>query len=70
MEWIDVKEQLPTIFVNVLLANSEGVVGEGQLNDDGIYHWMQTDGYGERIGAGIVTHWAPLPPPPNFPEGE
>lgn len=63
-EWISVKERLPKVEADIL-----AYIGEGSF----VVCWMTHDGYWQcpayLMDKDEVTHWMPLPEPPNE-EGE
>ena len=67
MEWISVKDRLPEAFQEVIVcresrqAKTTVIVEQGQLTVNG---WWKV--YGTRTKA--VTHWMPLPEPPEVSE--
>ena len=67
MEWIKVSDRLPEQpFIDVILFEpdfgEEGVVETGSYRGKGVFN----DSIGE-LQEGVVTHWMPLPPPPERP---
>ena len=76
-EWIDVKEKMPSVGVQILMLIPTGIeyvcagfVYERQLEDDEgccLYVSALADQYGDDIGYSIecMTHWMPLPEPPK-----
>lgn len=62
-KWIPVTERLPIKGTNVLIYSKSGGRAEGELSEDGWcqYRWCcpQKD----------VTHWMPLPEPPETEKG-
>jgi len=63
-EWISVKERLPEVFKDVLIANKRG-----KHYDISKGWWTGT--YFDRPARGVyrryknVTHWMPIPEPPK-----
>lgn len=55
--WIPVMERLPEYTVCVLVAYSNGAVEVDAWGHDG---WMDED-----LSNGAITHWMPLPEPPE-----
>ena len=55
--WISVTERLPEYTVCVLVAYSNGAVEVDAWGHDG---WMDED-----LSNGAITHWMPLPEPPE-----
>ena len=58
--WVPVAERLPATTVCVLVAYSSGVVEVDAWGHDG---WMDED-----LSNGAITHWMPLPEPPEVEE--
>ena len=70
-EWIDIKEKLPEISVNVLIATRYGVFyasrqhnlkADGSLDVGYLYWWSPGPRY---FSADDVTHWMLLPEAPR-----
>lgn len=60
MEWIKVEDRLPKDDSFYLIAfDDRGIRFGSYLQNDG---WRDVDG---KLYDGIVTHWMPLPDPPN-----
>lgn len=62
--WIPVSERLPEADKNVLVCTIHGsfkVAGCNFYNNGTEVSWATNDGLGERA----ITHWMPLPEPPN-----
>ena len=75
-EWIDVKEKIPSVGVQILMLIPTGIdyvcagfLSERSLeDDDGSYsEVILADQYGDDIGYSVecMTHWMPLPAPPK-----
>ena len=60
-KWISVKERLPWMNQKVLVSDG-GIVTEAHYNGRG--EWIH-NGHDMEIGGVIVTHWMPLPQPPE-----
>lgn len=62
-EWVSVRDRLPEIGVEVLVYDC-GFMGVWSLNktDQGVF-WE--DGHGDQYSVDEVTHWMPLPEPPE-----
>lgn len=60
-EWIAVTEQLPQIGRNVLMFSTKGRCAEGEFDGSG---WWQYR-WSAWIDSQEVTHWMPLPEPPE-----
>jgi len=58
-EWISVKNRLPKSTERVLICDAQGWIFTGSYEDG---QWQQT--VGDECGI-EVTHWMPLPRPPN-----
>lgn len=74
--WISVKDRLPEMAKNVLVATNRGIFmasrqhnlnGDGTINYDYLY-WVAAGPYYFSIDD--VTHWRPLPEPPKEEEPE
>jgi hypothetical protein len=68
MKWIDVKERLPKVRQNVLLYTGLEPTDDfmiGCLNEQG-WFWDEEANY----MSVPVTHWMPLPSPPNLSQPE
>ena len=63
-EWISVKDRLPPVAEwsgdRVLVYTEEGYIHEGLYEGEKFDEWI--DKY---FDSGYVTHWMPLPEPPN-----
>ena len=60
LEWINVKDQMPEPFVNILAAYDSGEVTKDLfLKSEGRFLFEGLSVYGK------VTHWMPLPKNPN-----
>lgn len=65
-EWISVKDRLPDTFDDVLVYSNDCIISiawrETEKRKNGIvgWHW---NSYCKRLG--YVTHWMPLPEPPE-----
>lgn len=58
-EWISVKDRLPELFKSVLTIDSEGEM---------FINWLEDEDKEEEYfayGGESVTHWMPLPAPPE-----
>ena len=64
--WISVKDRLPEDGVKVLVV-SDGETGASEWQYKRIWGWWHEGGFGWTIGD-TVTHWAPLPKPPEAKE--
>lgn len=66
-EWINVDERLPETNRSVLAYRSGKGVGNFYIN--GQFEWM-LDGWGVNTSRTFddITHWMPLPPPPEADE--
>ena len=60
-EWIPVTERLPQIGRNVLMFSTKGRCAEGEFDGSG---WWQYR-WSAWINSQEVTHWMPLPEPPE-----
>lgn len=63
-EWISVEDDMPADFVDVLVYGADNLETyeiAWQESDDP--HWYETGGNQNPIR--YVTHWQPLPKPPN-----
>ena len=60
-EWIPVSERLPK-YNTFVIVFAEGIVGEAVLDDANYWYWAGTDEDASEI---YVTHWMPLPEPPE-----
>jgi len=58
-QWISVEEQLPEFGQEVLVAHDTGWIGMASLFDDG---WFNISFHNDKNS---VTHWMPLPEPPE-----
>ena len=56
LKWISVEERLPEPGVDVLAAYRDRHINMGTVGDD----WLEED-----IEDGYITHWMPLPEPPE-----
>lgn len=72
MEWISVKNRLPRVGKNVLIAwkNYSGEnfidIGECYKSSDKQWHFVYCDVDGTTgLDESQVTHWMPLPEPPK-----
>ena len=72
-EWISIYDQEPNLDERVLLCFESGEIATGwrdKINDDNIYYGIghPSNGWDYEFNydyGGIVTHWMPLPTPPN-----
>ena len=69
-EWISVEEELPETDMRVLFLvapNGIPVAGIAAMDKNGTWLDEQSDAYNEPLEwyAGEVSHWMPLPEPPN-----
>ncbi len=63
MEWISVKDRHPTNDDDVLIIDDNGRMAVScYFWAKHMYVWEQRD---DQIGLGNVTHWMPLPKPPQ-----
>jgi hypothetical protein len=60
--WIDTKEKLPKRGLVVLIASSGGVIGTGYITEDRDWLRSSPGAFSEQPE---VTHWMPLPEPPQ-----
>ena len=61
-EWIDINKEHPQMDFDVLVASGDDVIYAGfRVIDDGDYYF--TDEHMNTVEG--VTHWMPLPEPPN-----
>ena len=70
MEWISVKDQMPTDGDSVLVSCEHGVkeaTYELVNGKDKWYVGLTLDEYFVEFGAQQITHWMPLPPAPVTP---
>jgi len=69
MEWISVKDRLPSVGEDILFYHKGGFCGVGQLmpGREGVYEWLW---WGEiprcLLKSNCITHWMPLPEPPKL----
>lgn len=61
-EWISVKDRLPEFLDEVLLFTSAGNIYIGMFYEKHENYTVAGDSYGFLYD---VTHWMPLPEPPN-----
>jgi hypothetical protein len=69
MEWISVNDRLPEEDEDVLVMTAEGKFASGgmhvaSLDEDGVWYPSHGDGW----EFPDVTHWMPLPKPPESSE--
>ena len=57
-EWISVKDRLPDTCVCVLVHYDDGNMLVDEIGSDG--EWIDED-----FNCGNITHWMPLPEPPE-----
>ena len=62
MEWINVKTRLPEGGHNVLFCTHDGLVNEGNKEENGWIGYRWSVKYNDNE----VTHWMPLPKPPKY----
>ena len=61
-KWIPVSERLPGTKDCIIVATTDGNVGEAFLYWDGVFHWIWDEYFEHELR---VTHWMPLPEPPK-----
>lgn len=66
-EWISVKDRLPEEMQTVLVFDQIEKISTMTFYTDSMYGKCWSDDYEQEINLGWVTHWMPLPEPP---EGE
>lgn len=69
-EWISVKDRLPEKGVQVICFNGGRMFGsftlaEIKTDNEGFTAWHIYGVNEDNAGFGSVTHWMPLPEPPN-----
>ncbi len=67
MEWINVKDKLPThgVFVLITLAKREYYFKYIRIAQRFENSWFNESGQNCIVGKVDVTHWMPLPEPPT-----
>jgi hypothetical protein len=65
--FVPVEESLPEPYVTVLVFTDAGRIGFGALNSEENQEDSDAAGGGWEVYSfdGVVTHWAPLPHPPE-----
>jgi hypothetical protein len=63
-DWILCSDELPRPSKEVLCHCEDGII-KIMWRDDFATMWMWTDGEGPHLDKDEVTHWMPLPNPPN-----
>lgn len=63
-KWISVKNRLPEEFQRVILYDGISPL-QGFVKDEQFF-WEQTDRDNDHLEAFNITHWQPLPPPPDL----
>jgi len=69
MEWISVKDRLPTGDEDVMFWRAPGGFSVGSYFTE-LEQWqdaldVDNDAVAEMVPAHLVTHWMPQPPPPS-----
>ncbi len=62
-KWISVKDELPPIETHIILYNGDVIFG--LYSDDWHGKNYFTTNFEQFLGVEDVTHWMPLPEPPN-----
>lgn len=67
MNWIPVKEKLPTKRIPVLVSDGKNTWSAYWLHIDNNVNWFchGFDRYERELDYGHPTHWMPLPEPPS-----
>jgi hypothetical protein len=64
-EWISIKERLPDIGIPVLIVTSYKKMATASCTDHEKNSWGWLDWMRPQHSYGSVTHWMPLPAPPE-----
>lgn len=65
MKWISMKDELPPIYVDVILCNKEKKVTIGYIDDfNEITDYYDEDLYNSNRSPDEYTHWMKMPSPP------
>ncbi|HCT3284640.1 TPA: DUF551 domain-containing protein [Morganella morganii] len=65
MKWIKCSERMPNQFVTVMALCTDGWMYDCYLSDIGFIRWSNLSNCRMRTIIGNVTHWAPMPQPPE-----